>query len=119
MIRLDYVSQEELNYLYDNAYIFVTPSTKEGLGYTPVEAAVRDCPVISSRCEALPESTLESVFYYEDVYDFNALKNQIEHVIELKKDESFNDEIKKVGDKFRSHYSIDRFVKDIFNAVSE
>ena len=120
VIRLDYVSNEELNWLYENAYIFITPSKKEGLGYTPIEAAVRNCPVISSKCEALPESTLNSVFYFEPAEDYNALKKQMENVINLiENDKNFEKTIVKVGEKFRQRYSINRFVDDIYKVLTE
>lgn len=120
VIRLNYVSNESLNWLYENAYIFVTPSKKEGLGYTPIEASVRNCPVISSKCEALPETTMNSVFYYEPADDCKALKVQIENVIDLiENDKNFKASLVCVGEMFRRRYSIDRFVDDIYKVLTE
>lgn len=120
VIRLDYVSNEELSWLYENAYIFITPSKKEGLGYTPIEAAVRNCPVISSKCEALPESTMNSVFYYEPADNYNELMKQIENVINLiENDKHFEKELVEIGEKFRQHYSINRFVDDIYKVLTK
>lgn len=104
----------------ENAYIFVTPSKKEGLGYTPIEASVRNCPVISSKCEALPETTMNSVFYYEPADDCKALKVQIENVIDLiENDKNFKASLVCVGEMFRRRYSIDRFVDDIYKVLTE
>ena len=41
---IEYATDAELNYLYKNAAVFVSPSLYEGLGYTPIEAAMHAIP---------------------------------------------------------------------------
>ena len=41
-------SDGEMKYLYKHADLFVTPSLKEGFGYTPIEAAILGTPVLIS-----------------------------------------------------------------------
>jgi glycosyltransferase involved in cell wall biosynthesis len=76
------LSDNELTALYQHATLFVTPSTIEGFGQTPIEAAMQECPVISSRETALPESTMELVDYYEPVDSPEALAAVMQRVLD-------------------------------------
>lgn len=73
VVRISDISFEELRWLYSHASLFVTPSLHEGFGYTPIEAAICGCPVISSTCEALPDVTQGKVVYYEPAINDQAL----------------------------------------------
>lgn len=50
-------SDGEMKYLYKHADLFVTPSLKEGFGYTPIEAAILGTPVLISNIDVLKEVT--------------------------------------------------------------
>lgn len=52
---LDYVSDEDLPYLYNGALAFVLPSLHEGFGVPIIEAMACGTPVITSNCSAMPE----------------------------------------------------------------
>lgn len=82
IIRLQNLTDEELRYLYEHAALFVTPSLNEGFGYTPIEAAMCGCPVISSIQEALPDSTQGLLNYYHPAMDADVLANKILAVLE-------------------------------------
>lgn len=64
-----YRSKEEMRYLYCHADLFVSPSFKEGFGWTPIEAAILQTPVIISNidvhleisCNKLPTFNPHSV----------------------------------------------------------
>ena len=118
IIHLKFVSDEELAWLYNNASLFVTPSTKEGFGYTPAEAGMYGCPIISTKCEALPETTLHEVYYYENPFDENELAEKIDYVL------SDNNEInrtmlaKKIKNDFRTEYDVYHFSAQIMNAIN-
>src|SRR5574344_78412 len=71
------VTEPELNWLYGNARLFVTTSLHEGFGYTPIEAAINGCPVISTKCDALLDTTQNKVRYYEPPTDAIALAAEI------------------------------------------
>jgi len=73
LIHIDYVSNECLRWLYNHASLFVTTSTKEGFGYTPIEAAICKCPVISTLSESLPEVTRNCLLYYNPPSNVNEL----------------------------------------------
>lgn len=82
VIHLQNLDEIELRYLYEHADLFVTPSLREGFGFTPVEAAIYGCPVVSSRSESLPEATMEKVKYYDPATDDAALANVMENVLD-------------------------------------
>lgn len=81
VIHLQNLSSGELQYLYNRASLFVTPSLREGFGYTPIEAAMSKVPVISSTSEALPYSTQGLLYYYEPADNPDVLANKILEVL--------------------------------------
>ena len=52
---LDYVSDDNLPYLYNGAIACVLPSFHEGFGIPIIEAMACGTPVITSNCSAMPE----------------------------------------------------------------
>lgn len=82
LIVTGYVSNEQRNYLYQNADIFISPSLHEGFGMTPIEAALFAIPVLTSRTTSIPEITRNMVNYYEPADDSHALAEQIIKLIE-------------------------------------
>lgn len=81
IIHLEYVTDEELHWLYKHASLFVSSSTREGFGYTPIEAAICQCPVICTQCESLSETTMNKLKYYSSPYDANELSKKITEVL--------------------------------------
>lgn len=58
-------SKAEMDALYSNASLFVSPSLMEGFGFTPIEAAIHNIPVICTKETALFETTRGLLNYYE------------------------------------------------------
>ena len=81
VFHLDYVSDQELRWLYEHAKVFVTTSIHEGFGYTPIEAAICGCPVISSRSESLSDVTADKLFYYTPATSEKSLAQCLESVL--------------------------------------
>ena len=71
------VTDEERNWLLTNANLFVTPSLFEGFGRTPVEAAICNRPVISTKETSLFEATMGLCSYVENATDENELAKLI------------------------------------------
>lgn len=65
VLFLDYVSDEELIYLYKNAFCFVLPSLYEGFGIPILEAMSYNCPVITSYVSSLPEIGGDACLYFD------------------------------------------------------
>lgn len=104
---------ENLWHLYKNASVFVTPSLREGFGYTPIEAALCKVPVICSRCEALPYSTQGLLNYYEPAKDYKALACKIDEVLNNPPSEQ---QLEKIAEKYKRDYSSERQL-DLFKKV--
>ncbi|MBI3366483.1 glycosyltransferase family 4 protein [Candidatus Roizmanbacteria bacterium] len=70
----DYVTDQQLTFLYKNAFCFVLPSFYEGFGIPILEAMSFGCPVISSFASSLPEVGNDACLYFnptsvEDLLD--------------------------------------------------
>lgn len=61
---LGYVSDEKLNDLYANAYLFIYPSLNEGFGYPPMEAMRYKVPVIASPFTSMAEICDSGALYF-------------------------------------------------------
>lgn len=73
---LNYVSEKELFYLYQNAYAFIYPSLNEGFGYPPLEAMRFGVPVIASAFSSIPEICSDAVLY-TNPYSIDEIMNRI------------------------------------------
>lgn len=59
-----YVSSEELEKLYSEAFCFVYPSLNEGFGYPPLKAMGYGVPVIASSATSIPEVCGDAALYF-------------------------------------------------------
>ena len=75
------IPEEEKNWLLLNATLFVNPSTFEGFGRTPIDAALCNIPVISSKATSLYEATQGLVNYYENPIDEIELSQKILYIL--------------------------------------
>ncbi|WP_387491267.1 glycosyltransferase family 4 protein [Photorhabdus sp. RM96S] len=54
-IKIDYITNKDLNLLYNHAYALLYPSLYEGFGIPLLEAMKAGCPVIASNSSSIPE----------------------------------------------------------------
>lgn len=80
IIILDSVTDDELVYYYNCAYMFVLPSYYEGFGLPAIEAMACGCPVITSDISSLPEVGGDAVLYINP-YDDRSLTEGIRKII--------------------------------------
>lgn len=73
------VTDEQLNYLYNKALVFVYPSLCEGFGLPILEAFKAQCPVILSDTDCFREIGKDSVVFFK-ANDPEDLFNQMERV---------------------------------------
>lgn len=109
----EFYSDEDMANLYANAALFVSPSTMEGFGYTPIEAAMHLVPVICTRIPALYESTLGMLHYYNNPYDDVELGNQMMEVL-AKKDKL---EYQRIAEEFKGRYSLESQAHSIIENI--
>ena len=76
------LSAAEVDSLFLNADLFVTPSEMEGFGATPIEAAFAGVPVICNSLPALLESTRGLMRYYSPSRDHEALAREMLQLLE-------------------------------------
>lgn len=77
----DFVEDDELNWLYENATVYAFPSLMEGFGLPGLEAMAHGTPVVSSDATCLPEIYGDAAYYFNplDVVDMaNSLSTVIE-----------------------------------------
>ncbi len=64
VVFTDFVSDQELQVLYQNALAYIFPSLCEGFGLPPLEAMSYGLPVISSNSSCLPEILGKAALYF-------------------------------------------------------
>lgn len=116
IIRLENLSNNELRYLYEHASLFVTPSLNEGFGYTPIEAAICKCPVLSSIQESLPDVTKGMTNYYYPATDEKALAHSM---IELLNNPPSQEKLYEIADTYSECYSTKKQVKEILQLLKD
>ncbi len=116
IIQMSNLQDSELKYLYIHASLFVTASLHEGFGLTPIEAGICKCPVVSSRCEALPDSTMELLFYYDPPYDYEVLGRKMASVLSAPPEMS---ELEFISQKYKDRYDLRKQVEQIYNLFFE
>lgn len=105
VVRLENITDEALRYLYEHAVLFVTPSIHEGFGYTPIEAAMCGCPVVSSIQEALPDATQGLLNYYYPAMDEVALADKIYDVLSCP---PTKEQLNRIANTYASDYSLEK-----------
>ena len=79
VIFLDFVSDSDLPFLYENARCYVLPSLYEGFGLPVLEAMKYGCPVVTSNISSLPEAGGDAALYFnpENVDDMAGTINKV------------------------------------------
>jgi len=75
-----YVSNEELNWLYNAASVFVYPSLYEGFGLPVVEAMACGTPVIASNTSSIPEVAGDAALLF-DPYSVDGIAMALHKVL--------------------------------------
>jgi len=88
-----YVSDSELQRLYQQAFGFVFPSHFEGFGLPVLESMSQSCPVITSSNSSLPEVGGEAVLYW----DGKSAETLAESMLRLEADENLYVRLSKDG----------------------
>lgn len=89
----DFISDQQLAFLYQNAFCFVLPSFYEGFGIPLLEAMGYSCPIISSFNSALPEVGGDACLYF----DPGSEKDLLDKLITLKENKILRNELIKKG----------------------
>jgi len=79
-VFLNYLSNEELQLLYENAFCFIYPSLQEGFGIPPLEAMSYGTPVLASAVASITEICGDGVLYFNP-YSISEIKNRVMNII--------------------------------------
>ncbi len=108
VIRPGYVSDEDLNKLFNMAYLCVQPSYYEGFGMPPIEAMTVGCPVICSKTQALVEVCGDACLYF----DPNSPDDLVEKIKLIQEDTKLRQELIKRGYKQAKKYSWEKTARE-------
>lgn len=75
-VLLQYVENEALEFLHQNAYAFIFPSLNEGFGYPPVQSMRYGVPVAASGTTSIPEICGDAAIYF-DPYSTSEMRNRM------------------------------------------
>lgn len=81
IIFTDYVSDEQLVWLYQHTKACVVPAFLEGFGLPGLEAMIHQAPVVSSNTSCLPEIYGDAAIYFNP-YDIDDMVKSISTVVE-------------------------------------
>jgi glycosyltransferase involved in cell wall biosynthesis len=108
------VSDEELNYLYNQATVFAFPSLYEGFGIPPLEAMACGCPTIVSNASSLPEVCGDAAIYFNPE-DTDSMKKSIESLLN---DELFLKQLSFSGIERAKKFSYSKAAEKVLNVIS-
>ena len=112
IILTDYVTNEELVYLYNCCSIFVYPSFFEGFGLPPLEAMACGAAVITSNVTSIPEVVgKDSVMF--NPYDEDDMYSKIKIVLE---NEEYRNKLRDYGLKRSKEFSWNNMSQKIMQA---
>lgn len=93
-VFLNYVENEQLEFLHQNAYAFIFPSLNEGFGYPPIQSMRYGIPVAASGTTSIPEICGNAALYF-DPYSVSEIKNRMIQLLDSKIYEDYSERTKK------------------------
>lgn len=115
IIRLGFISNEDLVAIYNLATVFVMPSLYEGFGLPILEAMACGCPVVTSKEGSLQE-VAGNAAYYVDAYNVESIKRGIGKVFN---DEVLRKELSKKGLENIKRFSWKKTASDTLNVYRQ
>lgn len=116
LVELGPIFGDDLIAAYQSAWVFLFPSTLEGLTFTIPEAMAAGCAVVTNRSTANPEAAGEAALFYNEGDTATAAK----HIVSLLKDDMLHEDLSQRGqDRAREmswevHYET---VLEVYRAV--
>lgn len=99
---IDYRTDSEIRYLYSHADLFVSPSLREGFGYTPIEAAIIKTPVLVSEIDVFKEITCGKI----PTFDPYSPEDLAKHILEILNNPPSEQERTNLAEFFLDRYSL-------------
>ena len=105
------VSDEQLNFLYSKAILFIYPSLHEGFGLPILEAFKAKCPILLSDTDCFREIAQNGASYFS-AYSADDLISKIEQLTNNKKEREM---LIENGSKRLLDFPIEKSVKETLN----
>lgn len=99
---MDYRTKGELCYLYKHADLFVSPSLKEGFGWTPIEAAILKTPVLISNIEVFKDVSCNKL----TTFDPHSPEDLARHILDMLNNPPSEEERTLLSEFFLDRYSL-------------
>jgi mannosyltransferase len=109
-----FVSDEELNELYNHAFCLIYPSEYEGFGLPIIEAQKAGCPVIACNRSSVPEVIGDKRLLMENVNTSEILR-----LIKPLKDAEFRDSVVKTGMANTERFSWERMADQYWQLYNQ
>ena len=116
VIFTDFISDEQLRWMYENTAVYCFPSLSEGFGLPGLEAMLHGAPVASSTATCLPETHGDAAHYF-DPYDVEDIAHAID---DLLTDEKLRRQLIKKGKQHVKTFSWQRMAEQtlaVYNSV--
>lgn len=104
------------NWLLENCEMLVSPSLSEGFGKSPIEAAICEKPVISTKVDSLYEVTFGKLNYYDNPLDVDELKSSMEKLLKYKVDIN---KLSAISNMFKNAYMPKTIANNYMNLFEE
>lgn len=112
---LDFVDDENLQLLYQNAKCFVFPSLYEGFGLPVLEAMRAGCPVITSNVSSMPEAGGEAALYV----DPESVSDIAEKIVSILTDKKLRSEMIVKGREQLKKFSWEKAAKETLSVLKD
>jgi glycosyltransferase involved in cell wall biosynthesis len=114
LVVTDYVDDDVLRALYQQARLFVLPSFYEGFGLPVLEAAMCGCPAVASNTSAVPEVLQWSPATFSP-FDLDEMASVVERGL---RDEEFRLELRRVGEAAAGRHTWERVADRTISACA-
>jgi len=115
VMKLGYVSDEDMPLLYNLADLFVYPSLYEGFGLPPLEAMACGCPVITSNTSSIPEVVGDA----EVMVDPDSIADLAKAMYEVLTDDELRENMSRKGLERAKNFSWETCANDTLDVLEE
>ena len=113
-VDLGFISNEQLNMLYNKAYVLIYPSSYEGFGIPVIEAQKAGCPVI-----AMQGSSITEIYGKDSLLIKGKDSGQIVEKIKMLEDRDFRKKVIDEGFKNAKRFSWDKTFEAYLNLYKQ
>jgi glycosyltransferase involved in cell wall biosynthesis len=115
ILHTDYVDENDLVYLYNDADLFIWLSSYEGFGLPPLEALACGTPAMTTKMGSLPEAVGDSAIFISNPEDTKEISEAIEKILS---DETLSDELVKKGLKQVQKFSWEKTAEETLKILN-